>query len=96
MTDFVESLNNQLAPIELEAGSDIIMLGDANIDLLKQSREARILNAFLHNNNSTQVITKVTHITDTSNTLTDHIYVNPGLYAHRGSLDPGLSDHKLT
>ena len=95
--DFIETLNVQLSTMEIEAGSDIVMMGDANIDVLKQSQDSRSLNALLNNHNLKQVISKATRITDTTNTLIDHVYVNnPDQYAHRGSLDPGLSDHKLT
>ena len=97
VTDFLNNLNSQIESIVTEPGSDIVMMGDANIDLMKNTREARYLKSFLNQANLSQVINKATRVNEQSSTLIDHIYVNnPSLYSHRGILDPGLSDHHLT
>ena len=97
VNEFIDTLETQISQIVQSARSDQILLGDANIDLLKNSRETRSINNFLTRNNLYQVITKPTRICETSSTLIDHIYMNnPDLYAHRGTVNPGLSDHNLT
>ena len=96
MSEFIESLNNQIVTHADCPISDIVMLGDANINVLRSTPESRKLDKFLKDNNLLQLINRATRVTENSSTLIDHIYVNNSdQYAHRGILETGLSDHSL-
>ena len=98
-SSYVDSINElELSLDSVNPGirSDLVMLGDYNIDLNKVDSPTRSLNAFLKRQNLSQLITSNTRITNDSATLIDHIYVsNVDLYWHQGVVDPGLSDHAL-
>ena len=71
--------------------TEIILLGDFNIDLIRpQEKWKRIINSF----HLTQMVTTPTRITLNSATLIDHIYVNsPANIAEISVPSYGLSDH---
>ena len=88
------NLKNSLCELEISTMSDLVLLGDMNIDYGTVNASRRKLCKFLKSFNLENVITAPTRVTLHSATLIDHIYCNnPGLYNHRGVLDPGLSDH---
>ncbi len=75
---------------------DMVILGDMNIDLIKNNAQTKTLNNFFKKSMLEQVITGATRVTSKSMSLIDHIYINNNnLYSHRGSLDCGLSDHEM-
>ena len=76
------------------------LIGDLNLDLLKQDRHHDIsaLIDIIYSNGFVPVITKPTRITEHPQTLIDHIYSNTDLttpnYKHmQGLLRPDISDH---
>ena len=97
VTDSIEQLKNQMESIGVSQSQDIIMMGDANIDMSKRTRQVTLLSAFLSMNNLKQTITRPTRITDTTNSILDHIYINNvNQFSHCGVLEPCRSDHSLT
>ena len=44
--NFIDSLNDQLNQIVDNPTSDVVMLGDANIDLLKHNKDSQLLRNF--------------------------------------------------
>ncbi len=96
VNNFLNSLREQLSVYVQNPASDILMFGDANIDLEKANHNQKLLKNFLIENNLEQLITRPTRVTNSTSSLLDHIYVNnPDQYSHRGVLEPGLSDHSL-
>ncbi len=88
---------NQCTARELSLSHDIVFLGDCNIDYMSRSTAKTRLVNFLKSMNLDQVIKHPTRITNNSATCIDHIFVNNhALFAHRGTLSPGLSNHDLT
>ncbi len=67
------------------------MCGDAHMDLNSNNRDTKKLKEFLKQHNLSQKINKLTRVTNLTSTLIDHIYVNPELHAHAGTLESGLS-----
>ena len=96
ITSFLEHLGNDIENVFGDPTGDLVVMGDSNIDILKSNITSVKLERFLKENNLVQIINRPTRITDTTSTLIDHIYVNnKDLYLHRGTLEPGLSDHTL-
>ena len=78
--------------------SHVLLMGDFNIDLLKNDRPAEFLkNVILQPFALHQVINEPTRITKDTATLIDHIFVtNPDSVKGSGVVDfPGISDHCL-
>ena len=75
----------------LDYSSEVILLGDFNIDLLKpHSTWKRIIDTY----NLTQLITSPTRVTSNTETLIDHIYVtNPSNIVETSVTNFGFSDH---
>ena len=92
----VEDIRTQYDNLEISHRHDIIMIGDLNVDLTKGSTNKTKLTTFMKSNKLEQLITKSTRITEQTSTLIDHIWCNNStLYAHRGVIETGLSDHSL-
>jgi len=74
--------------------TNIVILGDFNIDLSTPSAGATNYKSILHINNLSNII--VDHFTDSSNTLIDHILISDtSKITLSGTYDAYLSDHKL-
>ena len=72
--------------------TDIVLFGDFNIDLLKQTPVSWDLTTSLFNLH--QMVSKPTRITPTSSTLLDHIYTNNmQMVSDLTVSDSGISDH---
>ena len=73
---------------------DIVVAGDFNVDMLKDSPQARLAKTFTNNVMLSQLIKTATRSTNSGQTLIDHIYVsNQDFYQSGLVTDPGLSDH---
>ena len=80
----------------LTVTSDLISLGDMNIDMLKQSLSCSKLKSFLSQVDLSQLICTPTWVTNTSLMMIDHIYVsNLNQYWHNGVIKPSLLDCSL-
>ena len=97
--NFNDKLNISLQKISLE-NKICQLMGDLNLDLLKQDRhhDTSAFIDIIYSNGFVPVITKPTRITEHSQTLIDHIYTNTDLttpnYKHRqGILRTDISDH---
>ena len=89
-------LQNQFDSLEISHRSDIIFLGDLNVELIKPSTNKTRLTNSMKNRKLDQLINKATRVTVTTSTLIDHIWSNnPLLYSHTGLLDTSVSDHAL-
>ena len=77
----------------VDARLPLLITGDINIDLMKDSSLADNLRAEYH---LTQLITEPTRVTKTTATLIDHIYTSSkDLVAVSGVFEPHVSDHRL-
>ena len=95
LNDSSNDLQTQIDLLEISHRSDIIILGDLNVELLSPSVNKTELTTFVRNLKLEQLC-RATRVTTTTSTLLDHIWCNNSLlYAHRGLLDTGLSDHTL-
>lgn len=78
------------------AGSEVILMGDFNLNWLDKSRRKK-LNDIIKMFQMTQMISKPTRITKSSQTLLDLIFTNkPDRITKTYNLITGLSDHNLT
>ena len=85
MRSFMQSL--------VDARLPLLIIGDINIDLMKDSSLADNLRAEYH---LSQLITEPTRVTKTTATLIDHIYMSSkDLVAVSGVFEPHVSDHRL-
>ena len=92
----LELLTEILDDIHGNVTSDLLIMGDINIDLTKRNASVNKYKSFLHGNVLTQLVQKPTIITNTMRSLLDHIITNNTDYYHVCDLvDPGLSDHSL-
>ena len=72
----------------------IVVLGDLNCNVLKESPESKALSNFLSETNLKQIIATPTRITDTCESLIDVILVSsPDLVHARGVINTPISDH---
>ena len=84
--------------LKLPNNSELILLGDFNIDLSKKTRSLskQLLHNFSRQFHLDQLITKPTRITETSETMIDLIFVNNSQRIVRSDVIPcSLSDHSL-
>ena len=95
--EFTSSINHLLNTIESE-NKDVILMGDANIDLLKYNTHdntTEYLDMFLCNG-MVPAITLPTRVTNTSATLIDHILIkNTMNYHSAGTLTADVTDHYI-
>ena len=74
--------------------SDVILVGDFNIDLLKSNRKPLKWQSLLETYNLHQIIKEATRVTADSSTLIDHIYVtNLDMILESHVAKCSLSDH---
>jgi hypothetical protein len=86
--------NELLDLLSCPAGSEHIILGDINVDLLKSDSKEWINSAKISGYN--QLIDSPTRVTDSTTSLIDHIYVSSmDNISSFGNLDIPLSDHQL-
>ncbi len=96
LEDSLIELQNQYDKLEISHRSDIIIIGDINVDMSKTSPNKTKLVNFMKVLKLEQLITQPTRVTAATNTIIDHIWCNnPMLYSHRGVIDSGMSDHSL-
>ena len=77
----------------VDACLPLLITGDININLMKDSSLADNLKAEYH---LTQLITEPTRVTKTTTTLIDYIYtLSKDLVAVSGVFEPHVSDHRL-
>ena len=90
-----DSVNSVLEKVECE-NKDVLLIGDVNCDLLTNNPSCytKKMNEVSESFQMKQVIKEATRITETSETLIDHIYTNfPEKISHSGVIHTGLSDH---
>lgn len=93
LQSFLDNFEDSLESLSISSDY-LVCLGDLNIDLLKLNNDAtKRLQSILQNLNLVQINDEPTRITDSSQTLIDHIIVsNEKLVVEKGLL-PELSDH---
>ena len=75
---------------------NVLLLGDFNIDLFKDSSLVAALERAMYTNNLTNMIKEATRITETSSTLIDlALTTNPSYVNNNGSFNTCISDHNL-
>ncbi len=74
--DFLKCIEEQLSLYVTYPLFDVLMMGDANIDVSKRSTNHNLLKQFLANHNLSQLINRPTRTTDTSSTIIDYFYSN--------------------
>ena len=96
LAEALQLLDDQITSLQSQGLSDIVVLGDLNVDLLVTNCKSRALNQSMASNLMTQSTELPIRITNTTRSLIDHAWVsNANFYASSGSLDVGLSDHHL-
>ena len=96
LENYLSMLSNII--LKLPNNSELILLGDFNIDLSKKTRSPskQLLHNFSRQFHLDQLITKPTRITETSETMIDLIFVNNSQRIVRSDVIPcSLSDHSL-
>ena len=92
-------LQEELFPKYVQARSlkkDIVLMGDANCDLLTKNPKGEALSAFCACVNATQLIDEPTRVTKTTRSLLDVVIVsNQGVVKSSGVLQLTISDHFL-
>ena len=73
----------------------MILLGDLNYDLLKDTLEKREITSMFERQCMVQLINQPTRITKDTQTLIDHIWSSDKNYIKDLKVEPGLSDHHL-
>ena len=95
--EFTSCMYHLLNKIECE-NKDVVLMGDANIDLLKyniQNSSTEYLDMFLCNG-MVPGITLPTRVTKTSATLIDHIFIKNTMNYHvAGTLTTNITDHYI-
>ena len=89
--DHIEEDLNYAAQLNLP----IILLGDLNYDLLKDTPCKRKLTYLFDRQCMVQMIDKATRITKESQTLIDHLWTSDNDFIKDVEILPGLSDHQL-
>ena len=94
---FCEDINSRIEQILYRyPNKELIMLGDANIDLLNHEayKPAQTLLNLMSQNGLVPVISRPTHVSDTYATLIDHIYTNAIMrYRSSGVITDPIADH---
>ena len=82
--------------MNIPINSNTAILGDFNVDFMKNKPDSQLLNKSTLLKSFDQLIQRPTRVTCDTQTLIDHIYIsNSNLYHHWGVVDPGISDHCL-
>ena len=93
---FIEILSNLIDDLTTSSNPDILVMGDINIDLKKSTPSSNKIKQLLQSRGMVQLIKDPTRVSNTGNTLIDHIYTNNNtFYDSCGVYDIGLSDHSL-
>ena len=94
--NFLELVELQVINIHMNGNPDIVILGDANIDMAKRGGDVKKYRALLNTLHLTQIIKNYTRLTDMTQTIIDHIGVNrTEMYYSSGTIELGISDHNL-
>ena len=94
--DSLNELDLILSQLDDVPRTDLVILGDVNINLNTNNAQTNALNALLKRQNLKQLITGPTHVSEQCSSLFDQVYINnEQLYWHSRVVDPGLSDHSL-
>ena len=92
----IELLGSHLTEVTSSGNPDILIVGDLNIDLLKNSNDTKRFNTFIDSHLMNQLINEPTRVTTTTRSLIDHVITNnTDFYSIPGCFDPDLSDHCL-
>ena len=91
--DLCEYLSSCISKIP--KGSEIICLGDFNVDWSKRNGLTSIMKDFSRSSNLSQLIDSPTRITDRSSSTIDLIFTNSHCISKSSSIFFGLSDHNL-
>lgn len=95
--EFIQALEIVLLDIMALGNPDIVVIGDTNINMMKNSDpNTKKLKSFLQANRLEQLIKESTRVTERSQTLIDHVMVNRNeMYHQNGVIELGVSDHSL-
>ena len=88
-------LESCLLSLGLSDSKAVVLKGDFNVDLLSEGDMAMDLKALMSGLGLTQIVSEPTHISSTSSTLLDHIFVTKESVAATVDVKPplGTSDH---
>ena len=93
----LDYLENIIGNVTGDSNPDIIVAGDFNIDLLKNTAQSKMAKTFANNLLLTQLVKSATRVTNSGKSLIDHIYVSNVDFSPEGNVtDAGLSDHCMT
>ena len=98
-SDFIEHFNNVIEPIRTT--HNVVLLGDYNIDLLKDETNKRNFEIFLQSNYLIPTILSATRVASkiqngqqvVSETLIDNIFVNHNMNYKSGIIESSITDH---
>ncbi len=89
-------IEDKVGEFEGTRNPDLLIAGDFNVDLLKNTSQTGLAKSFMKNTMMSQLVKTATRSTNSGQTLIDHIYVsNTDFYQAGFVTDPGLSDHNL-
>ncbi len=92
----VKIIEDQISDLIGNSNPDMVVLGDMNVNYGKITADSRKIKQFAHRMALTQLITKPTCLTNTTQSIIDHIYTNnENFYCQSGVIDVGLSNHCL-
>lgn len=95
-TEFLNAMDTLLANVTTGSNEAIVM-GDLNVNLLKESTQKATLQNITTAHNLTQLITEATRLTDETSTPIDHMYTTNSEHVSSSGVIPiGISDHCLT
>lgn len=75
--------------------NDIVLTGDFNVDLLRSTPNQRLMKEFSHDLGLEQIIDNATRCGPNRDTLLDHFYIKMDYISKCGTIDLGISDHKM-
>ena len=94
LTHFCEHISAELSQL-VDRGLPVMMVGDFNVDLLREDSACRMYRDCMESFFLEQIINGETRIAPTSRTLIDHIWVDDVQRVNDTKLQIGLSDHKI-
>ena len=74
---------------------DVLVMGDFNVDMMRDTREKDRLEADMISNGLRQLVTTATRTTDKNKTLIDHIYLKSSKAVKTYLLESDISDHDI-
>ena len=93
-SDFLDYLDDQLNS-DLLSQKTILLMGDLNIDYLRNDSDSRNLKRIIQSAGCKQIVTEETRVTDRSATLIDHIITNDFTLVEVPRIFPKISDHDI-